>query len=71
MIDSLEAINDNWIQKIDDYHFPVVTLSDETEADALCPGLVPGFETTSSLPLAAAIATGWNEPSARTGFLSH
>ena len=36
MIDSLEAINDNWIQKIDDYHFPVVTLSDETEADALC-----------------------------------
>ncbi len=36
MIDSLEAINDNWIQIIDDYHFPVVTLSDETEADALC-----------------------------------
>lgn len=36
MIDSLEAINDNWIQRIDDYHFPVVTLSDETEADALC-----------------------------------
>jgi hypothetical protein len=36
MIDSLEAVNDKWIQKIDDYHFPVVTLSDETEADALC-----------------------------------
>jgi hypothetical protein len=36
MIDSLEAINEDWIQKIDDYHFPVVTLSDETEADALC-----------------------------------
>jgi len=36
MIDSLEAIHDQWIQKIDDYHFPVVTLSDETEPDALC-----------------------------------
>ena len=36
MIDSLKAINKKWIQTIDDYHFPVVTLSDKTEPDALC-----------------------------------
>ena len=36
MIDSLKTIHKRWIQTIDDYHFPVVTLSDETEADALC-----------------------------------
>jgi uncharacterized protein with ParB-like and HNH nuclease domain len=36
MQDSLTAINDRWIKTIDDYHFPVVTLSDETEPDALC-----------------------------------
>lgn len=36
MIDSLESIHDDWIQKIDSYSFPVVTLSDETEPAALC-----------------------------------
>ena len=36
MIDKLTNINKQWIQAIDDYHFPVVTLSDKTEADALC-----------------------------------
>ncbi len=36
MIDALKAINKKWIQIIDDYHFPVVTLSDKTEPDALC-----------------------------------
>lgn len=36
MQDRLTAINKQWIQTIDDYHFPVVTLSDETEPDALC-----------------------------------
>jgi Uncharacterized conserved protein len=36
MLDSLTKINDQWIKTIDDYHFPVVTLSDKTEADALC-----------------------------------
>ena len=36
MLDALTKINDQWIMKIDDYHFPVVTLSDETEPDALC-----------------------------------
>ena len=34
--DSLEKIEQIWIQVIDDYHFPVVTLSDKTEPDALC-----------------------------------
>ncbi len=34
--DALEKIEELWIKTIDDYHFPVVTLSDETEADALC-----------------------------------
>jgi len=36
MLDALTKINDQWIKTIDDYHFPVVTLSDETEPDALC-----------------------------------
>ena len=34
--DSLDAIEDKWIRAIDDYNFPVVTLSDKTEPDALC-----------------------------------
>lgn len=34
--DGLDAIEGQWVSTIDDYHFPVVTLSDETEADALC-----------------------------------
>ena len=29
-------IEEQWIKAIDDYHFPVVTLSDKTEPDALC-----------------------------------
>jgi hypothetical protein len=29
-------VDDQWIKTIDDYHFPVVTLSDKTESDALC-----------------------------------
>ena len=36
MLDALTKINDQWIKTIDDYHFPVVTLSEATEADALC-----------------------------------
>lgn len=36
MLDSLTRINEEWIKPIDDYHFPVVTLSDTTEPDALC-----------------------------------
>jgi len=36
MLDALTKINDQWIKTIDDYHFPVVTLSDQTEPDALC-----------------------------------
>lgn len=36
LLDSLTKINDLWIKTIDDYHFPVVTLSDRAEADALC-----------------------------------
>lgn len=36
MLDALTALNEDWIKTIDDYHFPVVTLSDTTEADALC-----------------------------------
>jgi hypothetical protein len=31
-----EGIGQTWIQRIDDYRFPVVTLSDETTADAVC-----------------------------------
>jgi hypothetical protein len=34
--DALDEIETRWIHTIDDYHFPVVTLSDSTEADALC-----------------------------------
>lgn len=34
--DQLDAVQERWIQTVDDYHFPVVTLSDTTEADALC-----------------------------------
>ena len=33
---SSRSSNERWIKTIDDYHFPVVTLSDATEADALC-----------------------------------
>src|SRR5207244_600598 len=36
MLDALTKINDQWIKTVDDYHFPVVTLSDKTEPDALC-----------------------------------
>lgn len=36
LLDRLTAIDEKWIKTIDDYHFPVVTLSDNTEADALC-----------------------------------
>jgi len=36
LLDALTKINEQWIKTIDDYHFPVVTLSDKTEADALC-----------------------------------
>jgi hypothetical protein len=36
IIDALEGIYTAWIQPIDEYQFPVVTLSDETEPDALC-----------------------------------
>ncbi len=34
--DKLDVIEERWIRTIDDYHFPVVTLSDSTPADALC-----------------------------------
>lgn len=34
--DALDGIEQRWIHAIDDYHFPVVTLSDQTEPDALC-----------------------------------
>lgn len=34
--DRLDVIGESWIQTIDDYNFPVVTLSDTTEPDALC-----------------------------------
>ena len=34
--DALDSIEEKWINVIDDYHFPVVTLSEKTEADALC-----------------------------------
>lgn len=36
MQDGLRQVNEKWIKTIDDYHFPVVTLSDKTEAPALC-----------------------------------
>lgn len=34
--DALEVIEEKWIKTVDDYHFPVVTLSDKTEPAALC-----------------------------------
>ena len=34
--DALDDVDDRWIKVIDDYHFPVVTLSDKTEPAALC-----------------------------------
>ncbi len=34
--DALDSSEEKWIHAIDDYHFPVVTLSDKTEPDALC-----------------------------------
>jgi hypothetical protein len=36
MLDALTRIEEKWIKTIDDYQFPVVTLSDKTEPDALC-----------------------------------
>lgn len=36
MLDALTRIEEQWIKTIDDYQFPVVTLSDKTEPDALC-----------------------------------
>jgi hypothetical protein len=36
LLDALTNINDQWIKTVSDYHFPVVTLSDKTEPDALC-----------------------------------
>jgi hypothetical protein len=35
-LDLLTRINDQWVRVIDDYQFPVVTLSDTTEPGALC-----------------------------------
>lgn len=32
----LQAVAEQWLRPIEDYEFPVVTLSDETEADAIC-----------------------------------
>jgi hypothetical protein len=34
--DALDGIEETWIHAIEDYHFPVVTLSDTTEPVALC-----------------------------------
>jgi hypothetical protein len=34
--DALDEIEEKWVRTIDNYHFPVVTLSDKTEPDALC-----------------------------------
>lgn len=34
--DALSEIEENWIRTIDDYKFPVVTLSDATNAEAVC-----------------------------------
>lgn len=34
--DKLDEIAERWIQAIDDYHFPVVTLAENTGPDALC-----------------------------------
>jgi hypothetical protein len=35
-LDALTRISETWIKTLDDYHFPVVTLSDKTAPDALC-----------------------------------
>lgn len=34
--DELSAVDERWIQTIDDYRFPVVTLSESTSAEAVC-----------------------------------
>jgi uncharacterized protein with ParB-like and HNH nuclease domain len=34
--DALDRIEEQWIRAIDDYRFPVVTLSDSTNAEAVC-----------------------------------
>ena len=34
--DALDVLGERWIQTIDDYRFPVVTLSDATSAEAVC-----------------------------------
>ena len=34
--DALDQLEEKWIRTIDDYHFPVVTLSDSTGAEAVC-----------------------------------
>ncbi len=34
--DALSEVEEKWIRAIDDYHFPVVTLSDQTNAEAIC-----------------------------------
>jgi len=34
--DQLDAVQERWVQAIDDYRFPVVTLSDRTDAEAVC-----------------------------------
>lgn len=36
LLDAFTQIEERWIKTIDDYRFPVVTLSDETQPDALC-----------------------------------
>jgi hypothetical protein len=36
LLDKLKTINSRWIKTIDEYRFPVVTLSSDTEPDALC-----------------------------------
>jgi hypothetical protein len=36
LLDALMKIRERWIAAIDGYHFPVVTLSEKTEPDALC-----------------------------------
>ena len=36
MLDALTSLADRWIGTIDDYHFPIVTLSEHVGADALC-----------------------------------
>jgi hypothetical protein len=36
LLDKLKTLNSQWIKTIDEYRFPVVTLSSDTEPDALC-----------------------------------